>query len=87
MFVFVVVTMPSLSSQQTEAGLLIKHQEFAYVFDKVKASKLPEHRLYGCPIDLQIGKEPPWEPLYNLSPLELQTLRDYIEEHLANGCT
>ena len=64
--------------------LPIKYQEFADVFVKVKASKLPDHRLYDCPIDLQPGKEPPWGPIYNLSPTE-KALREYIEEHLANG--
>ena len=42
---------------------------------KVKANTLPEHRPYDCPIDLKPGKEPPWGPIYNLSPVELETLR------------
>ena len=79
------VTMNSSSPPKSEVVLPIKYQQFADVFDKVKASKLPEHRLYDCPIDLQPGKEPPWGPIYNLSPTELKALREYIEEHLANG--
>ena len=55
------------------------------MFDKVKANRLPEHRPYDCPIDLQPGKEPPWGPIYNLSPTELEVLREYIDENLANG--
>ena len=52
----------------------------------MKANTLPEHRPYDCPIDLQPGKEPPWGPIYNLSPIELETLREYInDENLANG--
>ena len=31
------------------------------------------------------GKEPPWGPIYNFSPVELETLREYIDENLANG--
>ena len=54
------------------------------MFDKVKANRLPEHRPYDCPIDLQLGKEPPWGPIYNLSPTELEVLREYIDENLAN---
>ena len=41
---------------------------------------LPQHRWYDCPIDLQPGKEPPWGPIYNLSPSELDILRTYIKE-------
>ena len=63
-----VVTMPSSNPQKSQVVLPIKYQEFVDVFDKVKASRPPEHRLYDCPIDLQPGKEPPWGPIYNLSP-------------------
>jgi transposase InsO family protein len=80
-----IVTIPCSSPQQSEVKIPLKYQEFADVFDKVKANKLPEHRLYDCPIDLQPGKEPPWGPIYNLSPSELKALKEYIEEHLANG--
>ena len=58
-----------------------KYQEFQDVFNKDKASRLPEHRPYDCPIDLQPGKDPPWGPIYSLSPIELKVLRDYIDEN------
>ena len=45
----------------------------------------PKHRLYDCPIDLQLGKESSWGPIYNISPTELKALTGYIEEHLVNG--
>ena len=59
--------MPSSSPSKSKVVLPIKYQEFSDVFDKVKASKLPEHRLYDCPIDLQPGKKPPWGLIYNVS--------------------
>ena len=59
--------------------------EFEDVFNKSKASILPDHRPYNCPIGLQPGKELPWGPIYNLSPSEVKALREYIDEHLANG--
>jgi hypothetical protein len=34
---------------------------------------------------LQPGKDPPWGPIYNLSPTELEVVWEYIEENLANG--
>ena len=52
---------------------------------KDKASILPKHRSYDCPIDLQPGKGPSWHPIYNLSPTELEFLRAYIKENLAHG--
>ena len=54
-----IVTMLSSSPSKSKFVLPIKYQEVSDVLDKVKASKLPEHPLYGCPIDLQPGKEPP----------------------------
>ena len=55
------------------------------MFGKVKASRLPKHCPYDCPIDLQPGLDPPWGPIYNLSPTELEVLWEYINENLANG--
>ena len=86
MFVFAMVTNLTSDPQNRDVLLPSKYQEFQDVFDKVKAiGTLPEHRQYDCTIDLQPGKEPPWGPIYNLSPSELKALREYIEEHLANG--
>ena len=51
----------------------------------MKANTLPKHRPYDCSIDLQPGKDPPWGPIYNLSPTELEVLRGYINENLASG--
>ena len=83
MFTFLVT--PTSSSQELGVQLLKKYIEFSDVFDKVKANRLPEHRPYDCPIDLQPGKEPSWGPIYNLSPTELEVLRECIDENLANG--
>ena len=86
MFLFAGSVKPSKDFEgSAESKLPHKYKEFAGVFDKVKVGTLPEHRPYDCPIDLQPGKEPPWGPIYNLSPIELEVLRDYIHENLANG--
>jgi transposase InsO family protein len=85
MFVFAVIATPSSTSQELGIQLPEKYAEFSDVFDKVKATKLPQHRPYDCPIDLQPGKEPPWGPIYNLTPTELKVVREYIEENLKNG--
>jgi hypothetical protein len=62
-----------------------KYKDFANVFEKNKANQLPEHRLYDCPIDLEEGHSPPFDPMYGLSEPELQALRDYLTENLAKG--
>ena len=86
MFVFTVFVKPSnTAKEESTIQLPKKYHHYADVFDKVKASTLPHHRPYDCPIDLQPRKEPPWGPIYSLSPTELEVLRAYIEENLANG--
>ena len=36
-------------------------------------------------IELQDGKQPLYEPIYSLGPVELETLKTYIETHLKTG--
>ena len=72
MFVFAVSVKPSNTSEdKSTIQLPKKYHDYANVFDKVKASTLPHHRPYDCSIDLPPRKEPPWEPIYNLSLTEL----------------
>ena len=85
MFVFAVITTSSSSSHKSNDSLPTEYQDFDDVFDKVKANTFPEHWHYDCPIYLRACKEPLWGPIYNLSPSKLEALRNYIEEHLANG--
>ena len=59
-----------------------KYKDFSDVFAKFNVDHLPEHRLYGCLIDLQEGACPPFGPLYGLSAQELKALRVYLDENL-----
>ena len=43
-------------------------------------TKLNEHA-----IDLEDGKQPLYGPIYSLGPVELETLKTYIEIHLKTG--
>ena len=36
-------------------------------------------------INLKLGKQLPYGPIYNLGPVELETLKTYIKANLANG--
>ncbi len=48
--------------------------------------ELPENTgLNEHAIELVEGKQPPYGPIYALSPVELETLKTYIETHLKTG--
>ena len=64
----------------TTMQLPAKSQEFSDVFNKVRASKLPKHQPYDYPRDLMEGAQPPWEPIYSVSPSELDALQNLDEE-------
>ena len=84
MLLFAVTTNLSTACDNLlKTKLLKKYEEFVDI--KFKASTLPKHQHYDCPIDLQPRKEPLWGPTYKLSPIELEDLWPYIEANLANG--
>jgi len=62
-----------------------EYHGFADVFSKTKADRLPEHRPYDLKINTPEGTTPPLGPIYSLSAVELQTLREFIDEHLRIG--
>jgi len=70
---------PDLSSVPEE------YHEFADVFNKKKADTLPPHRPYDLKINLEEGSSPPVGHMYSVSQSELQTLREFIDEHLRIG--
>ena len=49
---------------------------------KENANILPKHCLYGCLIDFELGKEPPFGPIYNLSQIKIATLHEYKDEKI-----
>ena len=63
----------------------LPYSDFSDVFEKSNADRLPEHRPYDCPIDLIEGACPPFGPIYGLSEPELEALRSYLDDNLANG--
>ena len=62
-----------------------KYHEFCDVLSKSCANTLPTHQPYDLKNELEDEAVPPFGPIYSLSPHELQTLREFIDEHLANG--
>jgi hypothetical protein len=62
-----------------------EYHDFADLFSKKEADKLPSHQRYDHTIPLQPGSTPHFGPIYKLSPVELETLRKYIDENLKKG--
>ena len=60
-------------------------KDYSDVFLAQNAEKLAPHRDIDLAIELQPGKEPPYGPIYPLSPRELETLKEWLEENLKKG--
>ena len=76
-----------LIAEETPIKIPAKYLDFADVFAADLASKLPEHiGINNHTIKLVDGcQQPPYGPIYSLRPVELETLKAYIETNLANG--
>ena len=74
-----------IESNEKSSGLPNQYKEYQDVFEKKNADMLPQHRLYGCGIDLQEGIQPPFGPIYSLSQNELAALWEYLDENLAKN--
>jgi hypothetical protein len=59
--------------------------EFADVFSKTLADRLPEHTQYDHSMPIEPGEHPPFGPIYSLSATELKALDEYLQENLAKG--
>ena len=69
-----------------EVKIPTKYSDFSDVFLEEKASILPKvTELNQHAIKLQEGQQLPYRPIYSLGPVELETLKTYIETNLANG--
>src|SRR5262249_32015952 len=70
---------PDLSSVPAE------YHKFADIFSKARTDTLAPHHPYDLGINLEEGSSPPVGTIYSLSPSELSTLREFINENLASG--
>jgi len=66
-------------------GIPKDYHDFADVFSNVKADTLAPHSPYDLKITLENGVSPPQPLLYSLSTLELETLWEFLDEHLDNS--
>ena len=66
--------------------VLAKYSDFADIFLEKSANILPKQTgVNEYTIKLQKSKQPPYESIYNLEPVELKTPKIYIKTNLANG--
>src|SRR5258707_10628040 len=63
----------------------MEYLEFCDVFSGDKANTLAPHRPYNLKINLEEGAKLFHGPVYSLSPPELSTLREFLEENVKNG--
>ena len=64
----------------------LKYADYADVFSFDLAMELSENTgINEYAIELQDGKQLPYGPIYSLGPVELKTLKTYIENHLKTG--
>ena len=61
------------------------HKDYVNVFGKERAAALAPHRPIDHAKDLEPGFNIPYGQIYNLSEVELKTLKVYIETNIANG--
>ena len=72
--------------EEAHTKVSTKYSDFADVFFSDLASELPEHtEINDYAIELVDGQQPPYRLIYSLEPIELETLKAYIETNLANG--
>ena len=74
-----------LIAKKTPTKVPTKYSDFVDIFSPNLASELPEHiEINNHAIELVDCQQPPYEPIYSLGPVELETLKAYIETNLAN---
>ncbi|KAK2790104.1 hypothetical protein FQN51_002505 [Onygenales sp. PD_10] len=59
------------------------YEEYAELFDE--NPDLTAHTPHDHVIDIELGKDSPYQPIYNLSVKELKVLKNYIETSLEKG--
>lgn len=59
--------------------------EFLPAFTKPSITDLPPHRPHDLKIETEPGTTPPFQPIYGNSKVELDTLKEFIDENVAKG--
>jgi hypothetical protein len=68
---------------EEEIQLPTEYCDYADVFLKTEADKLPESTKVAYSIEIKEGKTVPFGPIYALSANELRVLREYLDNSIA----
>ena len=64
----------------------VEYSDHSNIFSTENTAELSENTgINKHAIELEKGKQPPFEPIYSLGLVELKTLKTYIKTNLANG--
>ena len=75
-----------LIAKEASTKVPAEYLDFADVFSSNLASELPEYTgINDHAIKLVDSQQPPYRSIYSLGPMELETLKAYLETNLANG--
>ncbi len=75
-----------LKADEAPTKVSSEYADFADVFSPKLAVELPEQTgINDHAIELVDDRQPPYGPIYSLEPMELETLKAYIENNLARG--
>jgi hypothetical protein len=88
LYIMSMTTFPNETTDKEDPNLEnipAEYHDLAKLFSKNEADKMPPHKSYDHKINLMPGMEFPFGPIYKLSPIELETLHDYVEENLKKG--
>jgi hypothetical protein len=80
-----VSTQPDTPEKIDLSSVPSDYHDFPDVFSKRKADTLAPHREFDLKIDLEEGASPPLGTVYPVSSTELESLREFIDEHLSYG--
>ena len=76
----------ALPFNEAPTEVSVEYFDYSNVFSAENAAELPENtKMNKHAIELEEGKQPSFGPIYSLGPVELETLKTYIETNLANG--
>ncbi len=74
-----------LKADEPPTKVLSKYADFTDVFSPKLAAELPEHTgINNHAIELVDDRQSPYGSIYSLGPMELETLKAYIENNLAD---
>ena len=76
----------SLKVEETLITVAAEYLDYTDIYSEKLAVVLAEHtKINSNTIELEEGKQPPYGPIYSPGPVELETLKTYIETHIKTG--